>query len=63
MSIRVEVWIDCDKCDNDLGPNLTETTARNVAKALRWMPFRHLRDGREVDVWWCPDCVKAMPAT
>lgn len=64
MSVRVEVWIDCDvaDCANEIGPMLTETTARNVARAARWLPLKHLRDGRQVDAWWCPSCRKAPPS-
>ena len=62
--IRVEVWVACDTCDLEIGPTLTETTARNIARAARWVPFTTGAGygyDNNVETWHCPKCLGRTP--
>ena len=59
--IRVEVWVGCDTCDLEIGPTLTETTARSFAKAARWMSFRAVGTYETAERWRCSKCLGRPP--
>lgn len=59
--VRVEIWIDCDSCDMEIGPMLTETTARNIAKAAHWLSFRTVGGYDSAERWRCPKCLGRTP--
>ncbi len=62
MSVRVEVWIDCNGCGESFGPCAGETSGRNAAIAAHWMPFRTVGSYAPAERWRCPDCLGRKPA-